>query len=100
MATPEEKMTLSYTYQKVKAIFDGSDDTTRTYLQGLADVELFCQQHNDHYYVKDICNIDLNTLHQVALSGLNSLLRDIVVDRLRECVSILEEYSTYVGREV
>ena len=95
MAELSDEMTLSYTYTKANASLN-SGGGVREYLKGLSIVELFCQQHTDHYYVSGRCNIDLNTLHQVALSGLCATLESVVTDRLQECVSILYEYYTTV----
>ena len=93
MSTLQNQLTLSHVYNHVKAILDSADGSTDKYLEGLSLVELFCQQHEDHYYVLNRCNIDLNQLHQIALSGLCSCLKDTILDRLKECVSILYEYK-------
>lgn len=92
MTSIQETMSLSYTYNKVHEIVTSGDLSTSNCLKGLCIVELFCQQNDDHYYVLNRCNIDLNMLHQVALSGMCSCLNDTVVDRLQECDSILQEY--------
>lgn len=93
MSTLQEEMSLLGVYNKVHQILMSGDLSTSNCMRGLSIVELFCQQNDDHYYVPERCNIDLNTLHQVALSGLSSCLNDTVVDRLQECDSILQEYS-------
>lgn len=95
MAKLSDELTLGYTYNKASS-FLNSGGGVKEYLKGLSIVELFCQQHDDHYYVSGRCNIDLNMLHQIALSGMCTALESVVSDRLQECVSILYEYYTTV----
>lgn len=85
-------LSLENTYLQAKSILD-SGGGTANYLNGLSIVEMFCQQHDDHYYRSGVCNLDLNTLHQISISGLCATLDATIVDRLQECVSILYEYN-------
>ena len=96
MSTLQEDLSLLDTYNMVNEILTSGDLSTPNCMRGLSIVELFCQQNDDHYYVSGRCNIDLNTLHQIALSGLCSCLNDNIVDRLQECNSMLQEYSSVV----
>ena len=96
MSSFDDTLDLEETYNKVHSILISGDLSSATCMKGLCVVELFCQQNDDHYYVPNRCNIDLNTLHQVALSGLCSCLNDTIVDRLQECDSMLQEYSLIV----
>lgn len=93
MSSFDDTLDLEETYNKVHSILTSGDLSFAICMKGLCVVELFCQQNDDHYYIPNRCNIDLNTLHQVALSGLCSCLNDTIVDRLQECDSILQEYS-------
>lgn len=97
MASIQEQMSLLYVFNKVQGILSKADLTVADMWEALSIVELFCQQHTDSYFVKSRCNIDLSTLHMVAISGLSSCLSDTVSDRVNECQSILESYLDVEG---
>lgn len=96
MANISENMTLRHVYDEVNSILQNASSVA-DYLNALSIVELFCQTHDDHYFVLDTCNIDLNTLHQLALSGLCSCLFSTITDKAKECFGILEGYIEEVG---